>query len=436
MPLPKVLIINQPFDTNTGGGVTLSNLFANWEKDKLAVACLGYLMTNDIDPKLCNNYYQLGQLERKWIFPLNLFGRKYYSGPINFTNDSKENIVTNRSKFRVKLITGYIHPILEYLGFYHFEVKTSLSAKFCQWLKDFNPDLIYVQPASLEDLNFCLEVKEYLKKPLIFHMMDDWPSTLGNKGLMKKYWKKRIDVKLRLLLDKTDLSLGISDYMAAEYKKRYNKEFIPFHNPINVDFWKSAQKKEFALSYDPVLLYAGRIGLGIDTSLKTVAKAIEKVNKELGIEMKFALQTRETPTWINNYDFIEHRSMVAYKELPKVFAEADFLILPYDFSEESMNFIKYSMPTKAPEYMASGTPIIVFGPDKTAMVEYAKDSQWAKVITRNDASFLSKSIKDLILNKKLREEISQKAVSLAEKKHDALRVTESFSKLLANLKKT
>ena len=76
MYLPKVLIINQPFNSNTGGGITLSNLFASWDKDKLAVACSGYLLSEEMDPTLCNNYYQLGSKERKWIFPFNFFGRK------------------------------------------------------------------------------------------------------------------------------------------------------------------------------------------------------------------------------------------------------------------------------------------------------------------------------------------------------------------------
>ena len=57
MQLPKVLILNQPFVTNTGGGITMSNLFSGWDKDKLAVTCLGYILTKEIDPEICNNYY-------------------------------------------------------------------------------------------------------------------------------------------------------------------------------------------------------------------------------------------------------------------------------------------------------------------------------------------------------------------------------------------
>ena len=48
MALPKVLILGQPFNNDTGGGITLSNLFNGWDRDKLAVTCLGYLLLDTI----------------------------------------------------------------------------------------------------------------------------------------------------------------------------------------------------------------------------------------------------------------------------------------------------------------------------------------------------------------------------------------------------
>jgi hypothetical protein len=38
MYFPKVLIFGQPFNNKHGGGITLSNLFSGWDKDKIAVA--------------------------------------------------------------------------------------------------------------------------------------------------------------------------------------------------------------------------------------------------------------------------------------------------------------------------------------------------------------------------------------------------------------
>ena len=425
---PKVLIINQPFNKNTGGGITLSNLFCNWERKNLAVACLGYLLTENMDPKICNNYYQLGSEERKWIFPFNLFSRKYYSGPINFEDraNNKHKVVVERSNFRVKMILDYIVPIFDYVGISHFQAKTSLSTNFCKWLDKIDPDVYYMQAETRESIIFCLEIIKYKRKPIIFHMMDDWPSLIGVKGPMKNYWNLKIDKKFRILLNKSDLLMGISEYMCEEYKKRYGKNFVTFHNPINLEFWKKAQRNNYQLSDSPTLLYAGRIGLGIDKSLKNIAEAIKRVNKELHTDIKFIIQSENAPNWIKNFKNVIHQTFVAYEDLPKVFAQADILILPYDFSPESQSYIKYSMPTKAPEYMASGTPILIFAPEDTALVKYAQKYNWAAVVTENNVAVLSEKLKTLILDRTLRKQIANAAKNIAETRHDSDLVAREF----------
>ncbi|VAW12779.1 hypothetical protein MNBD_BACTEROID03-190 [hydrothermal vent metagenome] len=437
MALPRVLILNQPFVSDTGGGITLSNLFAGWDTDKLAVACSGYIMTPDIDPKVCNNYYQLGGEERKWVFPFNLLSRKYLSGQVKFTDRSKDNVVAeaSKSKTRVGFIMKYFNPFLEYSGLVHFITKTSLSAQFRKWLDDYNPDVVYAQCSSRESILFCIAVNKYLNKPSVFHMMDDWPSLIGVKGFMSTYWKNKIDKEFRILLDDTHVHLGISDYMAQEYKNRYGKEFIPFHNPIDLKFWQSGQKKNYKLSENPTILYAGRIGLGIDNSLMTIAEAIKTVNTELQLTIKFAIQAQASPAWIKEYEFVKHREFVPYEELPHEFGSADFLILPYDFSPSSIAYIKYSMPTKASEYMASGTPILIYAPEYTALVQYAKRNHWATIVENENVRVLADEIRKLVTDQQFRQSLAETAKKQAEERHDSQVVTLEFQKIIANATK-
>ena len=430
MNSPRVLILNQPFVRNTGGGITLSNLFAKWDRDKLAVACSGYLLTREMDPNLCDNYYQLGSKERKWIFPLSLFRRKYYSGPVKPKGYSQSKIVEKKSPWREKVIMQFIYPVMDYLGFSHFVTRTHISSNLDKWLQNFEPQILYTQASSLDDILFCIEIKKHLNIPLIFHMMDDWPSTLNRKGLGSKYWMKRVNNALKDLLENTEIAMSISDYMAKEYKDRYGKDFITFHNHINIDFWKKAQKIDYSLNSPPSILYAGRIGLGIDESLKMIAKAIEIINRREKYNLKFSLQTQEIPSWIETFSCVEHRNFVEYNELPKVFAEADFLILPYDFNSKSIKFIKYSMPTKAPEFMASGTPIIIFSPEDTAIVKYARKYGWASIVTENTVEHLVQKISELLEDLLLRKKIAQQAIQIAEERHDADKVSTDFKKAI------
>lgn len=432
MRLPKVLILNQPFVTNTGGGITMSNLFSGWDKDKLAVTCLGYVLTKEIDPDICNNYYQLGSEERKWSFPFNLLSRKYNSGQIKFSDLSKDKVIeeSTKSKSRVGFLNKYLNPFLEYVGLVHVITKLELSPKFREWLDEYNPEVIYAQCSTRESILFCIAIHQYLNKPFVFHMMDDWPSLIGIKGFMSNYWQRKIDSEFKTLLDLTDVHLGICDYMREAYSERYGKDFATFHNPINLEFWKKGQKSNYDLTENPTILYAGRIGLGIDTALKSIAEAISNINKELHISMKFLIQAQAAPSWIKNYANVEHKEFVPYDQLPYEFGSTDFLILPYDFSPESLAYIKYSMPTKASEYMASGSPIIIYAPEETALVQYAKKNSWASIITEQDTTALTAALKKLILDKAYRENFAATAKKLAEKRHDTKVVTKDFQKTI------
>jgi glycosyltransferase involved in cell wall biosynthesis len=428
MSLPKVLIINQPFNNNTGGGITLTNLFNGWDKNKIAVVCHNFLLEN-VSTNRCNKYYQLGYKEHKYIFPFNLVKRKHYSGALNFDGKEIKTPNIHKSKMRIKIVMDYFFPIVKFLGIDNGISRVVLSNELCQWLDDFNPDVIYAQSTSKEGLEFILLVHAYLKIPLVFHMMDDWLAVGGN-GLFNSRNIKRNEREFIKLVNAADVLMSISEEMGTEYKRRYGKTHITFHNPIDLDFWGKYQRINYDLPPSPVILYAGRLGLGIDTSLQLIAKAIQLLNKKLNLHLKFVLQTKEAPAWIADYNCVEQTRFVAYDELPRVFSAADLLILPYDFSSESIKYIGYSMPTKATEYMASGTPIIVFSPEETAIVNYARKYDWAKVITENNIDTLCEGIAALIQNETTRQQIAQNAINVAKKNHGSVQVTQHFQEVI------
>ena len=79
--------------------------------------------------------------------------------------------------------------------------------------------------------------------------------------------------------------------MSAEYKKRYGKTFLPFHNPIDTDSWLIHTKKYFSYNNDTIrILYSGRLGIGITESVIEVASVLESLNDD-GYIVKFHIQT-------------------------------------------------------------------------------------------------------------------------------------------------
>jgi hypothetical protein len=130
--------------------------------------------------------------------------------------------------------------------------RIALSEKFKGWLAEFKPEILYLQVSTREEIIFAIELINLLKIPSVIHMMDDWPTTISNNGIFKRYWHKRIDLEFRKLLDALDLHLSISNAMSNEYLKRYNKDFIAFHNPIETKAWLPYRKKDFILKGDNV----------------------------------------------------------------------------------------------------------------------------------------------------------------------------------------
>jgi glycosyltransferase involved in cell wall biosynthesis len=432
MLLPKILIFGQPFTRKSGGGITLSNLFEGWDKDRIAVVSTGHMLT-DVETDICNNYYQLGSKEHRWIFPFNKFQHTFPSGTVAIKITESKIILPQSNSLRKKFVDNFFFPLLKYFGIYYKLSSINLSPEFKNWITQYNPEVIYVQVSDRDAILFVQKLHAFFQKPMIIHVMDDWPSTISSSGLLKNYWRKKIDREFRDLLNMSSLLFTISDNMAFEYEKRYGKKCITFHNPINLEFWKKYQKNNYDLNLSPSILYAGRIGIGIEESLRTIAESIIRINKELQVSMKFILQTQERPPWLDKYDCVIYQPFGKYSDLPKRFSEVDLLILPYDFSASSIKFIKYSMPTKAPEYMVCGTPILIFAPPTTAIVDYANKFNWAKVVTKNSISELANAIRSLIVNKNEREKIATNAKILAEKSHDSKIVLNSFRKTISSL---
>ncbi|HSI77685.1 MAG TPA: glycosyltransferase [Lunatimonas sp.] len=434
---PKILILEQPFDKQTGGGITLSNLFSGWETDRLAVVCSGYLINDHTNFDICSKYYQIGELEHQWRFPFNLIKRKYPSGEIDKKKiySSKVNKIADSNTLRMRLINHVFYPVLNYFGLNYFFNKIELSVELCRWLDIYNPDIVYAQPSSRQSVLFCYKVQRYLNKPFVFHMMDDWPTVIKHQGLFGNIRFKKVERDLKMLFENTNIFLGVSEFMAEEYYKRYNQKFITFHNPIDIAFWEKYRKRNYKIGKQATILYAGRVGVGIDSSLETIAKATFLVNEKYKINLSFHLQTQEKPNWIDKYRYVRHNEFVEYDLLPKVFAEADLLILPYDFSLKSLHFIRFSMPTKAPEYLACRTPVIIFAPGETALVKYAEKNNCAFVITKNSVELLAENIVELLADECLREKLGTKGSEFVDKFHNAENIRRNFRILLTSLNK-
>ena len=130
--------------------------------------------------------------------------------------------------------------------------------------------------------------------------------------------------------------------------------------------------------------------------------------------------------------FNNHQSL-SIGEVPKddagmmnILKNADLLVIPFDYSKKSIERIRLSMLAKVSAYLASGIPILVFGSEKIATVEYAIKEKWAHVLVNNNREQLKNMIIELIKNTELRNSTIKIAKKVVIKDFDAKIIKEDF----------
>jgi hypothetical protein len=408
---PKILFINVDFRYNNSAGITISKLIDHFPKENLGLLSY-YANRSDID--IFAHKFQISKNES--------------NKEIQFSRKNKTDIKESRIRYIWLSIVKRI--IRNTLGTKYRKRKYYISNQLKSWLLNFNPDYIYLNPYEIETIEFALKISELLNCRIIIHVMDDKVS-INYPGILGKFYNRKLKNRFEEIVKRSDIRLSISEKMASVYYKRYKKKFITFHNPINVDEWEPFTKKDVSLKSEVKIIYSGSSDSTFNPIIE-FCKVIAHINQN-HCHIKFVLYSKfnsyKAKKKLEGYPFVEINDYVSQKELPRVLTDADFLFLPLSF-EKRLSYTSLSMPTKTAEYMISGTPIILYSPCNTALVDYAREKNWAYSITTNQFNDAVQLFKELLGNKKLRKNISENAVTVAKKNHDVLKNKDKFDQIL------
>ncbi len=405
--LPRVLVLcDEPINPIGGGGVTMRNLFRGWPKEALAQVWAHHRFS--LDTEVCSISLHLGEHR--------------------MPGDSFVPKTVRQQQALVKWARAILRPGIR-LPY----------ARVRAWAQEFRPQVIYSQATPYPMYTWWLPrwLSRDLKAPLVNHIMDDWPVAV------KKEWPpiyRQIMVpilrrQLAALFGSASYNLAISDEMAAAFAKRYETSFIPFHNVIDRADW-STPKDNYARSGTEFrVVYLGALAHNLQLhSLVDIAQAISLIAAQ-GPAINLTVYGGEIYRDVYDHHLgalaaVRFAGPVARPDLCNCLASADLLVLPVNFDPESLAFSQYSMPTKVPEYMASGAPILVYGPAHVPPVRYARDAGWGYVVERRDQALLRGAIEALMASQETRAALGRRARQLALAAHDADSVCTRFRQVL------
>ncbi|MBF0518696.1 MAG: hypothetical protein HQK92_03125 [Nitrospirae bacterium] len=424
---PKVLVITPcAFNHITGTGITFSNLFLGWPKENLAVATGDTVrVTNDV----CSNYYFLTDAELPKMFPFNIV-KNLISSKLRQNNAQKNiRLISDKKESLLRILNRKI------FGSAGVPETAHLTVELTKWIEDFKPDVIYTITGSLGYPQLVLKVHEMFKIPIVIHIMDDGVIAPDLTGVFRFYSMKKFNEIINLIMSTAARRVAICREMAQAYEKRYGYSFDYFQSTVS-DELLLLPPNDKTVTQEICLIYSGSIfSYAQLESLKDCCQSvIELANDgyDINLDIYTALDiykdiADELP---KSEGVVRVHDALFGDECMSTLREATILLLPVNFDRKSVNYIKLSMPTKVPFYLASGTPVLLYGPSEVAQVKYATCEGWGYVVNQMGVEHIKKGIIELINNRELRQTLSKKAREIALKNHSDSVVRTKFQQLL------
>lgn len=405
-PYPKVLLFGHSFNNYTGMGITLTNLFADWPKDNIAVWADG------VEPDLCNK-----------IRPCSVYIGTYKDAV-------KQNIGKKIPGFKDK-VREIIRKQYYKTGIQEFREDTHISKIDLSLAKTFNPEIIFCALGNDAAMRRCENLmNEFPNSKLVLYIVDDWVNTKINFRYFASFWRHKYDKDFRHIINRAAGLLSICQYMTDEYRRIYGKSFYPFHNPVNVEEWQSINVLPKYGNNKIAILYVGKINDDTTPCLLDMCKTIEELNL---IRDSFVFDIYSPD--FGSKAFLFDRKIgvhvfpsIAHENIPRVMKSYSALFLPLGFSKQSRRYVRLSMPTKLSEYLASGKPIILYCPKEIALSKYLVDKNCAVMCTDNDTVKLKTAVAGL-QDKNIYNQLVINSLNLAAQ-HDIHIVRERFRETL------
>ena len=229
---------------------------------------------------------------------------------------------------------------------------------------------ILVVPVTPWILSAALALhKQHPTLNLVVYVMDDWQ---GHHECHELPYTRRRQRLLREVIDRANVRFAVSCEMAAHYEATYGNSWLVAHNGIR----KDALRNETRNGVKPRQVFlAGDVNVFRFDAVLAFAEAIERHNQRCARSIEFTVmgevaeQHRSSLSALSSVSLLSRRS---HSECLEVINTADLLYLPLAFCHRSSRISRYSLPTKLPEYLASGKSVFFHAPKDSAVFRVAE----------------------------------------------------------------
>ncbi|MCX5070031.1 glycosyl transferase family 1 [Micromonospora lupini] len=423
---PRVLVVSHtPFSRVSGTAMTLSNLFSGWPRDRL-----GQVYTGNITPstEVCENYFHFPP--RDHYLPIQYYSMRMLgwnghtplqqSRPIAAVHAAAESRPTVARVYAQLRASADLSPI-------------RVPPALIRWMRDFRPDVVYSMLGSVRLTRITALAARTCGVPVVPHFTDDWPATLHANGELFGRATRSVQETTARLVRLAPLGMVISQPMADEYARRYGIPFSPFVNCVDESFF-AAPRSDSDRQRGVELVYVGALHLNRWESLRDIGAALDDV-AQTGPAVRLTIHAPERDLAQYGRHFADLRRVrlgpsLTSEEVPAALRSADVLVHIESFDEEIRRYTRYSVSTKIPQYLASGRPILGYGPAEVASMDHIRQAGAGVIVGTNDRASLVHDIAALCGDAALRERLARNGVEFARQEHAGESVAARFAATL------
>lgn len=298
-----------------------------------------------------------------------------------------------------------------------------LTKSFISWIGSFKPEGVFLVGGNyLFSFRFASYLAIRYNIPLYIYITDDYILNPNPSGVFAKYLQNRLLKCYRQYLPLAKHVFVIGDEMASEFKSEFGRDFIPVMNAVSIpsDFPKKC-KSEVAPDYLDIV-YVGGLHLGRDESILRFNKIILNIAHEAKCRIKLSVYSLSSPSgdFINSCisDGIFYGGALNHREVLLRVSTADFVLHVESFEKKYRELTKLSISTKIPEYFASGSCLLAYGPSEVASIKLIQDNNLGVVFSENSNQAATISIVSCFRSADARKALSLNGFSYAKKNFD------------------
>jgi hypothetical protein len=210
--------------------------------------------------------------------------------------------------------------------------------------------------------------RQYSKLNLVLYVMDDWQGHHECHQLPYTHWRQRL---LSEIVQRANVRYAVSREMAAHYEESFGKSWIVVHNGVRND---SLHETNGSSKPRQVLL-AGDVNVFRFDAVIAFAEALERHNRRNGKSIEFTVMgdvAEQHQSSLSAMRTVRMLSRRSHSECLDAMKAADLLYLPLAFGKKSSRISRYSLPTKLPEYLATGKSVFFHAPQESAVFRVAE----------------------------------------------------------------